>query len=122
MRDTVALGCVDRALQELRVAMRTGACARPGDHQKAVLHEQLFAAVALELAPDFMRAPRELRVLRTFAAGEPGDPGLAMGRAFVMRRRKLIDAEHFSSALGELVQARTAHRAETDDNDVKFFH
>lgn len=68
-----------------------------------------------------MRAPREREILRPFSQCQSRDASVAVRRAKRMRRAKPIDAKRFDPAFAQLIQRRTAHCAEANDDDIERF-
>jgi hypothetical protein len=71
---------VRRALnvgKEVRDAKADGFIWMPGDRQVPTLHQEGLAGLALDLAPDLIRAQRERRVFRSFADGGARHAGFA---------------------------------------------
>jgi len=112
------VGGVDGGGEESRHAVAGRAFARSGQHQQAVLGQQLDAGLGLERAPDLVAARGEGRVFRPLAAGDAGDAGVAVRRAEGMRRIVLVDAQHPRAALRQLVGGGGAHRAQPENDRV----
>src|SRR4051812_4650074 len=109
--------------EELRAADAVNLAAVPArDEQAAALLEQPRPGLALQFAPDRVRALRQRRVVDAFADGGAGDAGLAMGRAEPVRRLKAVDAEHVAPRLGEMQHGGTADRAAADHDHIKLWH
>src|SRR6185312_4594056 len=89
-----------------------------GDNQFAALGEKIGAGFALDVAPDFVAAFYQGRVVCTLADGEPGNARVAVTGALFMRRGKAIDAQHPHATLGELIERGASHRAQADNDDV----
>ena len=91
------------------------------DHQHPGLQHQVFAGLRLELAPNLVRAAHQRHVDRALGHRQPGDAGLAMGGAAIVRRVEPVDAERAHPAQRQPVQGGAAHGAEPHDHDVGSF-
>ena len=112
----------DGRLEELRHAVARRDLARAGDDQDPVLAQQRQAGPGFQRFPDLVRALGERRVLRTLAAGQARDAGVAVRRALLVRRMELVEPEHRGAADRELVAGRRAHRAQAENDDVMARH
>ena len=76
-----------------------------------------------QLAPDFMRADCKLRILNAFAAGDPGDPRIAMGGPELVRRLELIEPQDARPPPGQLIDRGIFHGSQSEHDCVEdFFH
>ena len=84
--------------------------------------EELLAGLALELAPELVRAPEQGHVVGVLEVREADDPGQAVGGALVVEDVEALEPEDALSAAGEVVERRASHPADSDDDDVVPLH
>ena len=91
---------------------------RPGrSRAPPVLHDELLAALRLQLAPALQRALGEPDVVRV-GVGEPEDPGGAVARAAVVAEAELLDQDDAAPRLRERAGSRDAGDPRADYDDV----
>jgi len=118
VRDGIALGGGDGALDEARLAMHDGGASSRGQDHGAALVQKGFTGFGLDLAPDLVGAEHEGHILLAFADGATGDAGVAVGAAPGVRRVPAVQSQHALASPGELQEGGGAHRAQADDDGV----
>jgi hypothetical protein len=118
VRDPGALRRVDRAADEIRLAVVGGGTLTGGHDQGAAGIQQGLARLRFQLAPDPMRGGDEGDVVAPLADGLARDPGLTMARPERMRRRETVETDHRGTAFGQLVKGGTAHGPEAQNRDI----
>jgi len=119
VRYAVLLRRPDGCAEKVRVLVVRGARAAARDHRHTVLGQNVAAGRLLELAPDFVRAARELSVHRALTAGEPGNARFPVARAEGVRRREAVDAEHGFPRSGELPGGGRSHGAQSEHDRIE---
>src|SRR5215467_7010503 len=76
-----------------------------------------MSRLLFKCSPQFVRPLDERDIERIFEIRFANDSGQSMRRAEIVRRMKLIQAEHTKAALGEMKRRGTAHCAQANDDD-----
>ena len=122
VRHVVGGGRGDRLRQEALGAVHRELPLRRCQHEAAALGQDVDAGLLLDLAPDLVRAPNQGHVREPLAHRDPGDPGVTVCGAEIVRGLVGVQAEHAHAGLRQLIGRRAAHRAEPGDHDVVPHH
>ena len=111
VRNSMRICGNDSSLDKL-TAVRT-------QNQTAGDGQQFRSCIALQLFPKLIGAQNERNVLRAFPIGLANHTRAAVGRAFVMRRGELLDAQDASTTRGKLLRGGTAHCTQSENDNVE---
>jgi len=88
-------------------------------NQRAIAGEQAPARGCLQLLPDLVGAQHQRHEVTAFADGLPGNARVTVRGAQIVRRVEAVDADRARAELGQLVQRGTAHRSQTDNENIR---
>ena len=119
--DAESSGAIDRLIKKGR-ARTLNPAGGIEQYQAAILHQQLFSCSRFQRAPQHIGSQNQRNKLRSLPNRLPGNAGLPVAGTKFVRRVEAINAQHAGAAQRRLAQRRTAHRAQSNHNQVIVFH
>ena len=80
--------------------------------------QEALAGQTLQLPPQLIGAVEQGYVGGVLPVGQPDDAGESVGGAILVKHIEALEAEHPEASAGEMEQCRTAHPAQTEDDDI----